>query len=194
MDEDEWSFDKEGVATADQPGRTDSSSIFEYDYDFVLTESSSVMTEEPTTEEPITTTTKKAKTTKATTTTTTTTTTEKPVAVESTGGEKTKTGRKPSINRTRAPSTSTSSRRVMSTTTAAAAAADDDLEEVTEAVQSIPKRGGGQKIKSTSPASLDTSSVAIKAPFKGFKPTAKPMADESEPKDLMEFLKKRNNL
>lgn len=183
IDEDEWTFDKEGVAAADQPGRTDSP-IFEYDYDFVLTESAAVMTEEPATEEP-TTTTKKAKTTKATTTTTTTTTTTVKPESESTG-EKTKTGRKPSINRTRAPSTSTSSRRVNSATTTTAAAADDDLEEVTE---TAPKRGG-QKMKSTSPASLDTSSVAIKAPSKGFKPTSKPMSDE-EPKDLSLFLKKR---
>ena len=36
IDEDEWTFDKEGVAAADQPGRTDSP-IFEYDYYFVLT-------------------------------------------------------------------------------------------------------------------------------------------------------------
>lgn len=43
--------------------------------------------------------------------------------------------------------------------------------------------------KSTSPASIDTASIAILAP-KDFKPTSKP--DEEPPKDLMDFLRRRN--
>lgn len=57
-------------------------------------------------------------------------------------------------------------------------------------IEDLPVEEDMSTTKTTSPASLDTSSGAAKAP-KNFRPTTKP-AEDDQPKDLVDFLRRRN--
>jgi len=123
-------------------------------------------------------------TTTTTTTEATTTTTEEP----STTRRSRPNPRKPAAKST---ATSTASPAAESSTSGRIKAPSSGKRgQQAKTIEDLPIEPAMTK-DSTSPASIDTASVSVKAPNRKMKPTGKPAADD-EPKDLSEFLRRRN--
>lgn len=124
-----------------------------------------------------------------TTTTTTTTTTEAPTTTTT---EEPTTTRRSRPNPRKSTTTSTASPAVESSTSGRIKAPMSGKRgQQAKTIEDLPIEPAMTK-DSTSPASIDTASVSVKAPSRKMKPTTgKPAADD-EPKDLMEFLRRRN--
>lgn len=146
-------------------------------------------------EEEVITTTKPTTTTKATTTTTTTTAaTTKKSSARKPSRKETATTVKPVVIEAEAV-TPEPTQKPKSTrkTTISTRSRTGSRGQPASKIEELPVEEEMVTSKPTSPASVDTSSGAAKAPSKNFRPTTKP-AEEEPPKDLVDFLRRRTLL